>query len=181
MTFKQGNLSVEDFTRQYEDLILRYDPTMSEQQRIDMFTQKLRPSLMMEVLKTRPTTYEEARDTALVHESVDTQMKVLTGGGMTATVAATIPETEPAILAVVSNLLDKVNRIDSRLSMEDQRRVGTNSNSQQLGQGGFGSYRQEGDRRSHDDEQRYNHQTAGACFTGTSRGTSQGTSRPLEW
>ena len=128
---KQGAMSVEEFSRRFEDLALRYDPTMSDREKIDWYTQKLRPSLMGKVLEAQPATYEAARKTAAINEAIEARIRGLMTG------PSIIAASSDALIAAVTSMSDRLHQIDRQFPQNhgESRRVTTGGNSQPLGQG----------------------------------------------
>jgi hypothetical protein len=72
---------VECFAHELASLIERCDPTMSEQLRLNLFKEKLRPELQSAVLRGEPETWQEAVKIAQKEEEVSTFVRSLIEGG----------------------------------------------------------------------------------------------------
>ena len=98
---RQDAKTVDEYSRRFEDATLRYNPSMDDRDKILAYAKGLRPTLTMEVLRANPTTYEQARQTAKLHENVELQAKALQ-----------TPTPETALVSVVSALSDRLARLD---------------------------------------------------------------------
>ena len=162
--FQQDTLTVDQYSRKFEDLALRYNPQMNNRDKILLYAKGLRDTLMCEVLKAQPQTYEAARQSAKLHESIEMQMharkaaavaKTLGNTGITGTIGhgskvSTTAATDSCVLSAVAALSDKLNAMEKNMHSQNNKQqhpAGNRDGRRPSGPGHQGGYRQEGNWR----------------------------------